>query len=822
MAVVAPFPGVRYDAARVGRLGDVVAPPYDVISPAEQAALYDAQPVQRRPADPAARDGPRAPAAARDAARLARTRRAGRATPSPRSTSTRRRFTLRRRRARTARRRPLPAPARGLRERRRPPARAHAPGPEGRPAGAPARDRREPEPDLRPLRARRASRCATLRRDRRARRSSTWSTRAARDTRSGASPTPAAIARFQRGARARDDLHRRRPPSLRDRRSPTATSGRRRRERVGPRLPRQHGGGGPRHPADASARARRRCGIEPAALEARARASVRRASRCAPARRGRDGEIDLVLPDRRLRLRPTAAARRALARSPAGVRALDVAVLHDAHPRAAPRRRRRDARLHARRRGGDRPPSRRARPRRRSSLNPPSIGDGARGLPGGRADAARSRRTSIRSSRTASCSTWSDRRGCDERTWRRAARPIPPPRRSSASTSRCSTTASSRSSTTWAPTRTSSARRASRTATARDARSETRGLIRYLRRHRHTTPSEMVELKFHCAMPMFVARQWIRHRAANVNEYSGRYSLLPLLFYRPRAEHLQAQSADQPAGPGGRAADGALRRGGRALGAAAARRRRSTYEWLVAQDVARELARIDLPLSTYTQWYWKIDLHNLFHFLSLRADPHAQYEIRVYARVIAGMLKRVAPLSFEAWVDYELGGAHLSRAELAALQTAGATSTATALRRRVAGARVSRQGARGARALQARGRRAARQARGRARRRRTSISTSPRRAPPRSSPRAWRRPCRAPIDRERAPRRRRCGAARRPALQPRALLHGAGDLGDDLAGASGADRGFLEALVQLVGGPAPAHAARRDAGRRSICSCRRW
>ncbi|HWP67319.1 MAG TPA: FAD-dependent thymidylate synthase [Candidatus Limnocylindria bacterium] len=197
---------------------------------------------------------------------------------------------------------------------------------------------------------------------------------------------------------------------------------------------------------------------------------------------------------------------------------------------------------------------------------------------------------------------------------------------------------------------------------------ETRGLIRYLRRHRHTTPSEMVELKFHCAMPMFVARQWIRHRMSSVNEYSGRYSLIPQLFYLPAAEHLQAQSQTNRQGRGGAALTAlhpqAVERWTRLREQAAA-----TYEWLVGEDVARELARIDLPLSTYTQWYWKIDLHNLFHFLSLRADPHAQYEIRVYARLIAGMVKRVAPLSFEAWFDYEYGGAHLSRAELAALRT---------------------------------------------------------------------------------------------------------------------------------------------------------
>ena len=197
--------------------------------------------------------------------------------------------------------------------------------------------------------------------------------------------------------------------------------------------------------------------------------------------------------------------------------------------------------------------------------------------------------------------------------------------------------------------------------------SETRGLIRYLRRHRHTTPSEMVELKFHCAMPIFVARQWIRHRTANLNEYSGRYSLLPLLFYRPAPEHLQAQSATNRQGRSGASLDAiydeAVARWERLRREAA-----DTYEWLVQRDVARELARIDLPLSTYTQWYWKIDLHNLFHFLAVRADPHAQYEIRAYARVMAGMLKRVAPLSFEAWVDYELAGAHLSRAELDAIR----------------------------------------------------------------------------------------------------------------------------------------------------------
>jgi thymidylate synthase (FAD) len=197
--------------------------------------------------------------------------------------------------------------------------------------------------------------------------------------------------------------------------------------------------------------------------------------------------------------------------------------------------------------------------------------------------------------------------------------------------------------------------------------SQTRGLIRYLRRHDHTTPSEMVELKFHCAMPIFVARQWIRHRTANVNEYSGRYSLLPLVFYRPEAEQFQAQTTGNRQGRAG-APLSALH--GEAVERWEELRRLASqqYEWLVGHDVARELARIDLPLSVYTQWYWKIDLHNLLHFLRLRVDPHSQYEIRAFARVMAGMLARVAPLSFEAWVDYALAGKPFSRGEIAALR----------------------------------------------------------------------------------------------------------------------------------------------------------
>ncbi|HEX4775227.1 MAG TPA: FAD-dependent thymidylate synthase, partial [Acidimicrobiia bacterium] len=197
--------------------------------------------------------------------------------------------------------------------------------------------------------------------------------------------------------------------------------------------------------------------------------------------------------------------------------------------------------------------------------------------------------------------------------------------------------------------------------------SQTRGLIRYLRRHRHTTPSEMVELKFHCAMPVFVARQWIRHRTASVNEYSGRYSLLPLLFYTPESTQLQAQSASNRQGRAGAPLDG-LYADAVARWERIRREASGSYEWLVGHDVARELARIDLPLSVYTQWYWKIDLHNLLHFLTLRVDPHAQYEIRAFGVVMAGMLQRVAPLSFEAWLDYDVAGTRLSRGELAALR----------------------------------------------------------------------------------------------------------------------------------------------------------
>ncbi len=172
----------------------------------------------------------------------------------------------------------------------------------------------------------------------------------------------------------------------------------------------------------------------------------------------------------------------------------------------------------------------------------------------------------------------------------------------------------------------------------------------------------MVELKFHCAMPMFVARQWIRHRTASVNELSARYSLMPLLFYMPQQEQFALQSRSNKQGREGGAPPAVYRDAverWEALRQAAG----DAYAWMLEEDVAREIARIDLPVSTYTQWYWKIDLHNLLHFLSLRVDPRAQWEIQEFARAIAGMVKRVAPLSYEAWVDYDLESRPLTRAE---------------------------------------------------------------------------------------------------------------------------------------------------------------
>ena len=193
--------------------------------------------------------------------------------------------------------------------------------------------------------------------------------------------------------------------------------------------------------------------------------------------------------------------------------------------------------------------------------------------------------------------------------------------------------------------------------------SQTKGLIRYLKRHLHTTPSEMVELKFHICCPIFVMRQWIRHRMSSTNEYSGRYSLMPMMFYTPAKENFAFQSKNNNQGRG-QETDEVLYNDTVAKWNKLREDNASLYENLTEADVARELARIDLPLSTFTQFYWKINLHNLFHFLKLRVDSHAQFEIQEYGKVMAGMLKRVAPLSYDAWMDYDVMGSHFSRMEM--------------------------------------------------------------------------------------------------------------------------------------------------------------
>lgn len=219
---------------------------------------------------------------------------------------------------------------------------------------------------------------------------------------------------------------------------------------------------------------------------------------------------------------------------------------------------------------------------------------------------------------------------------------------------------------------------------------EDRGLIRYLMRHRHTTPFEMVELKFHCAMPIFVARQWIRHRTANVNEYSARYSVVPDRFYRPAPGDVRLQSASNRQG-GDEPADDATAEAFLAY-LDAAEARHADYEALLARGVAREQARIGLPQSVYTEWYWKCDLHNVLHFLSLRLDPHAQREIRDYALAMFALLEPVAPVACEAFLDYRLDGVSLSRLEIDALRTGGELDTTNARERAEWAAKRARLG----------------------------------------------------------------------------------------------------------------------------------
>ena len=197
------------------------------------------------------------------------------------------------------------------------------------------------------------------------------------------------------------------------------------------------------------------------------------------------------------------------------------------------------------------------------------------------------------------------------------------------------------------------------------------GLIRYLMRHWHSTPFEMCEIKLHVKLPVFVARQWIRHRTANVNEYSARYSILDREFYIPAPEHINAQSVVNNQGRGnvlqGEEAARVLE-----ILKADSNRCYDNYESMISDEgqngLARELARMNLPANIYTQWYWKVDLHNLFHFLRLRADSHAQYEIRVYADAICKIVADWVPAAYGAFEDYRLGGAQLSGRALDAMR----------------------------------------------------------------------------------------------------------------------------------------------------------
>ena len=205
--------------------------------------------------------------------------------------------------------------------------------------------------------------------------------------------------------------------------------------------------------------------------------------------------------------------------------------------------------------------------------------------------------------------------------------------------------------------------------------SNDKGLIKYLMRHRHSTPFEMCEIKFHIKLPIFIARQWIRHRTANVNEYSARYSILDKEFYIPSAENLAAQSAINNQGRGDTLSDDEASNVIQIL-KKDAEQTYSNYETLLNENsggniidesksgIARELARMNLTLNTYTQWYWKIDLNNLLHFLALRADDHAQYEIRVYADIMLDIVKRWVPLTYAAFEDYRIGGTELSAKEI--------------------------------------------------------------------------------------------------------------------------------------------------------------
>ena len=198
--------------------------------------------------------------------------------------------------------------------------------------------------------------------------------------------------------------------------------------------------------------------------------------------------------------------------------------------------------------------------------------------------------------------------------------------------------------------------------------SQDRGLIRYLMRHRHTTPFEMVEFKFHCKMPIFVARQWVRHRTANINEYSLRYSEARDEFYIPDPDQIEYQSALNKQGRAGKVSN-ELKNKVIQYFNEISDRSFEIYSELNREGVARELARAILPVNLYTEWYWKNDLHNLLHFVGLRSDSHAQFEIRVFSDAMASYIKKVAPHAWEAYQDYAVNGMRFSGIEQKILET---------------------------------------------------------------------------------------------------------------------------------------------------------
>jgi thymidylate synthase (FAD) len=197
---------------------------------------------------------------------------------------------------------------------------------------------------------------------------------------------------------------------------------------------------------------------------------------------------------------------------------------------------------------------------------------------------------------------------------------------------------------------------------------EDAGLIDYLLRHRHTSPFEQVVLTFHIKLPIFVARQWVRHRTARLNEISGRYSVMKDDFYVPAPADIACQSGDNKQGRSAEAPDPVAAEAIRAALAAGQKQAYGDYMDLIGQNLARELARINLPLSLYTEIYWQIDLHNLFHFLELRLEAHAQKEIRLYAEVLLDITRKVAPLCCASFERHILGGVSFSQEEYAELR----------------------------------------------------------------------------------------------------------------------------------------------------------